>query len=567
MSDVKQKILKDDCSQSYSYLASQESVTWWNSSNVRISPFLPLWVKMENRIVVQNPNLQIFLRPMLHAQIQFQRSQPLSLMVQHWWTQTIPQIKNIWRVCNTWCFFSKSYSSSYDRTDVVLDVYLPSSLKSETRTKRGQGARRRVTNKGKLPPNWRNFLRYGDNKTALFKFLADKISSQDHQNLVVVTRVEQAVINHNISFEGLAPCNHEEVDTRMFVHARHAVSHGHKMVMLKANDTDVLVIAITVFPVLKDQVFEKMWLAFGHGNDTRFISVHDVISTLGLDKSKGLSFFHAFTGCDIVSAFRHKAKKTAFQTWNVFPEVSDVFAKLSKYPPVITSDDQEVIEQFVITMYDRSSSFTDIDAVRLDMFGHKQRSYDSIPPTRAALTEHTKHATYQAGCIWSQATLCHMEIDSHGEWGWKKQGNIWQIFWTSLPPVAESCKELTKCGYKTQCSGRCKCYQFGLSCTNLCSCKREDWSRNESMKRGNKVRNDIFGTNMAITSVNNDKITIPWSESTFQTSKTYGLIYDVLTLLENWTLSLQNQKIKKIWQPSWIMVAILDFLRGPRAFS
>ena len=141
---------------------------------------------------------------------------------------------------------------------------------------------------------------------------------------------------------------------------------------------------------------------------------------------------------------------------------------------MITSDDQEVIEQFVITMYDRSSSLTDIDAVRLDMFARKQRSYDSIPPTRAALTEQTKRAIYQAGCIWSQATLCHMESDSPGEWGWKKQGNTWQTFWTSLPPVAESCKELTKCGCKTQCSGRCKCYQFGLPCTNLCRCKCKD---------------------------------------------------------------------------------------------
>ena len=103
---------------------------------------------------------------------------------------------------------------------------------------------------------------------------------------MVVTRVEQADSNHNISFEGLAPCNHEEAGTRMFVHARHAVSHGHRMVMLKANDTDVLVIAITVFPVLKDQGLEKMWLAFGQGNDTRFIPVHDAISTLGPDKSK-----------------------------------------------------------------------------------------------------------------------------------------------------------------------------------------------------------------------------------------------------------------------------------------
>ena len=151
----------------------------------------------------------------------------------------------------------------------------------------------------------------------------------------------------------------------------------------------------------------------------------------------------------------------------------DVFVKLSSHPPVITSEDQAVIDQFVMTMYDRSTSLTEINAVRLDMFARKQRPYDSIPPTKAALTEHTKRATYQAGCIWSQATCCHMEIDSPGEWGWKKHGNTWKIFWTTLPPVAESCKELTKCGCKTQCFGRCKCYKFGLPCTNLCSCKCE----------------------------------------------------------------------------------------------
>ena len=59
-------------------------------------------------------------------------------------------------------------------------------------------------------------------------------------------------------------------------------------------------------------------------------------------------------------------------------------------------------------MYDRSSSVTDIDSVRLGMFARKQKSYDAIPPTSAALDYHTKLAAYQAGCIWGQAIT--MEI-------------------------------------------------------------------------------------------------------------------------------------------------------------
>ena len=42
-----------------------------------------------------------------------------------------------------------------------------------------------------------------------------------------------AVSNHLISPEGLVPCNHEEADSRLFVHARHAVGEGHTPLIYK----------------------------------------------------------------------------------------------------------------------------------------------------------------------------------------------------------------------------------------------------------------------------------------------------------------------------------------------
>ena len=72
-------------------------------------------------------------------------------------------------------------------------------------------------------------------------------------------------------------------------------------------------------------------------------------------------------------------------------------------------------------MYDRSSSVTDIDSVRLDMFARMQKSYDAIPPTSAALDYHTKRAAYQAGCIWGQAIT--MKILCPSARGWKHQDN------------------------------------------------------------------------------------------------------------------------------------------------
>ena len=108
----------------------------------------------------------------------------------------------------------QAYSTKYKRTDIVFDVYRPSSLKTEARSKRGRGVRRRVTSKGKIPSNWRNFLRDNDNKTELFNFLADKIAQMATPNVVIVTKEEDAVSNHTINLDEVAPCSHEEAGVR-----------------------------------------------------------------------------------------------------------------------------------------------------------------------------------------------------------------------------------------------------------------------------------------------------------------------------------------------------------------
>ena len=85
--------------------------------------------------------------------------------------------------------------------------------------------------------------------------------------------------------------------------------------------------------------------------------------------------------------------------WYVYPEASPVCTKLSKILPIIGKEEQNVLEKFIITMYDRSSQTIDIDAVRLNLFSRKQRLYDTKPPTCVTLVQHTTQAAYQAGYI------------------------------------------------------------------------------------------------------------------------------------------------------------------------
>ena len=193
----------------------------------------------------------------------------------------------------------------------MFDVHLTSSLKFEIRSKRGRKIRRRVTSKGKLPTNWRNFLRDNDNKTELFNYLADTIEQMSASYMVIVTKEEEAVNNHCISLHDVVPCMHEEADTRIFVHARHVTEGGSKVIVVKASDIDVLVIAVSVMPSLQKIGLQQLWITFGQGRNLRWIPIHDLYLSIGPQKSRGLLFFHAFTDCDVVSAFRGKGKKTA----------------------------------------------------------------------------------------------------------------------------------------------------------------------------------------------------------------------------------------------------------------
>ena len=52
------------------------------------------------------------------------------------------------------------------------------------------------------------------------------------RNVASVTREDGAECNQLISLEGMVPCNQEEGDSRLFLHARHAVE-GHTSLSIK----------------------------------------------------------------------------------------------------------------------------------------------------------------------------------------------------------------------------------------------------------------------------------------------------------------------------------------------
>ena len=278
---------------------------------------------------------------------------------------------------------------------------------------------------------------------------------------VLCTRVHQDV-------SSLAPCTHEEADTRMLLHAVDAANKGYRRIILRTVDTDVLVLAVSTVVQLEDT---EIWVAFGTGKHLRYIPVHDVAQQLGNEKARALPMFHAFTGCDSVSSFAGRGKKTAFETWKAFSAVTPVFSALFTDPTTFNDEHMSVLETYVVLMYDRTCTETTVDSARKHIFTTKARSIDAIPPTGAALLQHTKRAIYQGGHVWGQALIRSPVVPSPETCGWQKSATQgWQPLWTTLPEAVASCSELLRCGCLKGCRGLCKCVRAALKCTSLCRC-------------------------------------------------------------------------------------------------
>ena len=249
------------------------------------------------------------------------------------------------------------------RVDLVWDEYIPNSLKACTREKRGTGARRRVLPSVTVPRNWQDFLRSDDDKKELFTFLSE-------QAMTIVIEGKQIVATHGTKVlcspplmvgSTLSPCSHEEADTRMMVHVADAVGNGHKSIMIRTADTDVVVLAVAAVATLS---LEELWVSYGTGKSHKVLPAHLFAKALGSSKSRCLPLFHALTGCDTTSFFAGHGKRTAWTTWENFPDVTCAFLELARAPSAISSESLSLIERYLILMYDKTSPFS---KVRVDI--------------------------------------------------------------------------------------------------------------------------------------------------------------------------------------------------------
>ena len=126
--------------------------------------------------------------------------------------------------------------------------------------------------------------------------------------------------------------------------------------------------------------------------------MNSIAANLGQETCKSLASFHALTGSDSTSASKFKGKWscwTILTKCNLFP-FSQKFAKIIDAPYCVSPSLHEVVANYVCQLYRDEVNPHNVDHLRMDIFSHKTRDVDRLPPTSDALHQHLKGSIFQA---------------------------------------------------------------------------------------------------------------------------------------------------------------------------
>ena len=362
------------------------------------------------------------------------------------------------------------------RVDFVTDTYPMVSIKGIEHTRRAGKGSEVITIYGKTqktPSQFKTFLANGSNKEHLVEFLFKTWQDTYFQTNIKLI-ISHGIHCHQLTWDAYGKCHvedvaelisdHEEADTRLLLHAKHANdTDNHSCVVIRSPDTDVAIICLRFSGAITNLYFQT-----GKRNLQRIISIDSMVQVLGTDVCKSLIGLHVYSGCDSTSAFYGKGKKKAYDVMKSDPKFIQLFAGLGESftasPELV-----EVLEEFTCKLYGDTSK--DINATRYKSFC-ATTSEKSLPPCKDALLQHIKRCSYQAA-IHHRSLHQTISAPSPNGYGWSVKDGVIDVVWKTKAAAPESLLKVVKCGCKTtKCiKGGCSCLANKLPCTDMCRCK------------------------------------------------------------------------------------------------
>ena len=375
-------------------------------------------------------------------------------------------------------------ASSHERIDVVFDRYFDKSLKEGTRKNRGAGSRFVFEgDETPIPNNMaEGFMKCSENKNDLNEYLGKKfIELHQGPQLLITTWRDTVICSSNLEPINhpdvtITKCQSEEADQRLIRHVLHCLDNyiSYKRIVVHTIDTDVLILLVSYLSQLPEIPSDLDIYAYLI-NSKKYYNITEIIGFLGKDVCLALPFFYAFTGCDTVSSFYGKGKCKAWDAWfnsekkDVF---TTVFAQLGNKPNEITTNQIDVIEEYVKTLYTTPRS--SLGEIRLEKFlKSSDNDLRKLPPSKDALIQHIKRSCYQAGFLWRESVE-DLDIPDPILWGWTiDENNNYIPLWQLIPSSIDLNTFVATCACKTGKCTSCKCARAEIPCISMCGCSRK----------------------------------------------------------------------------------------------
>ena len=363
------------------------------------------------------------------------------------------------------------------RIDFVTDRYPEISIKSHERKKRASEGvvKIKITGSGqKCPKQWRKYLSSGENKSELVQFILKEWSGQKYKSLICNRHLFFAVelkcfrlfvVDDKVLCEEIPTLssNHEEADTKLLLHAKHAADSGENTIIIKSQDTDVAILACH----FSSQIPARLLLMKKVKTRVVYLDISAISEKAGTLLCNALPGLHAFTGCDSVSSFSGKEKKAPLKQCRINEEDCQAMSMLGR-----SFEANDVLFSHCEKLVCRIYFYSELSRVNscYQMFSSKQSQSRCLPPSQDALKQHTMRANYQAA-VWRLALVANPNVPSPENHRWIIQDETLELNWMSLPPAPAVLLDLIMCGCTGKCStGHCTCHRNGISCTDACMC-------------------------------------------------------------------------------------------------
>ena len=183
----------------------------------------------------------------------------------------------------------------------------------------------------------------------------------------------------------LVSSTQEEADTRLFMSIAAFVHVGCSRVVIKASDTDIVVLCVYVYDYLAARGLKELYMQ----TKDYFISIHQIIEVIDADEAKMLPLVHVLSECDTTSFFYGKNKKTFYAATYIHKaDLARICSQLENDNISTSLIDQiiTVTKSATIAAY-HPQEFSNLNALRHHLYARK-KNIKLLPPTDDAFRQH-----------------------------------------------------------------------------------------------------------------------------------------------------------------------------------